>query len=486
MGWSLKRNQNAQSLGALMIVDPVDIAVLGAGPAGMAAAVVAANAGLSVTVLDDQTTPGGQIWRNIEAVSDRADLALFGEDYAAGIPAVAAFRASAAEYRPLSRVIGVEPSDDGCDVLYVAEGKASRLRARRLIIALGAYERPMPFKGWTMPGVMTAGAAQIALKTGGLVPEGRFVLAGQGPLLLLLANQFLAAGAKPSVLLRLDDPFRKASAVLHLPKALAGRDDLAKGLEWQRTVHRSIGTVVSNVTEISVDGVASVDKVRWRTASGKSGVVAANMLLVHDGVIPNAQLTRALRAPHHYNKRAAAWTPNTDASGKLAGTEGIYVAGDNAGILGWSAATATGAAAGQAAAASLGKTVPASEISHSLLRKARAVRPLLDALYPPARAFRKIDDDVTVCRCEAVQAGDVRKALALGAQGPNQIKAFLRTGMGACQGRMCAVTIAALTAEAHRCPVGKVELMRVRMPISPVTVAEISHLNETDMDLPVA
>lgn len=466
--------------------EPVDLAVLGAGPAGMAAAVIAANAGMSVTLLDDQAAPGGQIWRNIEAVQARGDLALFGEDYAAGVPAVAAFRASAADYRPLSRVIGVEQNGESTDVLYVRGGKANRLNARRLVIALGAYERPMPFDGWTMPGVMTAGAAQIALKTSGLIPEGRFVLAGQGPLLLLLANQLIVAGAKPNVLLQLENPIKKATAALHLPRALVARDDLAKGLKWQKEMRQGIRTVIANVTQISVEGIARVDKVQWRTAGGKAGETAADMLLVHDGVIPNAQLTRALRAPHHYDKRAAAWVPDTDASGKLAGTDGIYVAGDNAGILGWSAATGTGAEAGRAAVASLGKTATGSEISQALVRKARAVRPLLDSLYPPARAFRNLSDDVMVCRCEAVRAGDVREALALGAQGPNQLKAFLRAGMGPCQGRMCAVTIAALTAEAQRRPSGQVELMRVRMPISPITVGEMSHLNETDMDLPTA
>ncbi len=468
------------------MADSVDIAVLGAGPAGMAAAVISANAGLKVAVLDDQAVPGGQIWRNVEAVAARGDLGLFGDDYAAGVDAVADFRATDVDYRPLSRVIGVEGADIGGDVLYVRDGKAGRLHAKRLIIALGAYERPMPFLGWTLPGVMTAGAAQIALKTGGLLPKRPFVLAGQGPLLLLLAAQFRAAGAAPDVLLRLDDPGRKWSAGKHGLRALAGFSDLLKGLKWQRALSDDVGKTIAGVTQLEASGGDRLAAVHWQTADGMAGEAKAATLLVHDGVIPNAQLTRAMRIPHRYDAAAAAWSPEASTDGQLADTDWAYVAGDNAGILGWAAATATGAKAGAAAAAALSAKAAVSNDVDRRLGRARAVRPLLDALYPPAQAFTAISDDTVICRCEAIKAGAVREALAMGAQGPNQIKAFLRTGMGPCQGRMCAYTVAALAAEAQGTALADTDLMRLRMPTSPVTVAEMAHLNETDMDLPTA
>jgi NADPH-dependent 2,4-dienoyl-CoA reductase/sulfur reductase-like enzyme len=452
----------------------------------MAAAVVAANAGLTVAVLDDQAVPGGQIWRNVEAVAARGDLTLFGDDYAAGVDAVADFRAAVVDYRPLSRVIGVESADEGGDVLYVRNGKAGRLHAKRLIVALGAYERPMAFLGWTLPGVMTAGAAQIALKTGDLLPERPVVLAGQGPLLLLLAAQFRAAGAAPDVLLRLDDPGRKWSAGKHGLRALAGFSDLLKGLKWQRSLSDGVGETVARVAHLEASGGDRLKSVCWQTADGTAGEAEAATLLVHDGVIPNAQLTRAMRVPHKYDVAAAAWHPVASADGQLADTDWAYVAGDNAGILGWAAATATGAKAGASAAATLGAKAATSNDVEGRFSRALAVRPLLDALYPPARAFTAISDETIICRCEAIKAGSVREALAMGAQGPNQLKAFLRTGMGPCQGRMCAYTVAALVAESHGSALAGTDLMRLRMPISPVTVSEMSHLNETDIDLPTA
>jgi thioredoxin reductase len=468
------------------MADAVDVAVLGAGPAGMAAAVIAANAGLTVALLDDQALPGGQIWRNVEAVAERGDLSLFGDDYVAGVDAVGEFRAADVDYRPLTRVIGVESMGNGGDILFVRDGKARRLHAKRLIIALGAYERPMPFPGWTLPGVMTAGAAQIALKTGGLLPERPFVLAGQGPLLLVLAAQFRAAGAAPDVLLRLDDPGLKWTAGRHGLRALAGLSDLVKGLKWQRSLSHDVGQTIKNVTQLEASGSDRLEGVRWRTADGTAGEAESAALLVHDGVIPNAQLTRAMRVPHRYDPAAAAWVPKANDDGRLLNVNWAYVAGDNAGIHGWAAATATGAKAGASAALACGvKAAPSNEIDNRL-RKARAVRPLLDALYPPAQAFADIADNTIICRCEAITAGAVREALEMGAQGPNQIKAFLRTGMGPCQGRMCAYTVAMLAAEAGGKALAETDLMRLRMPISPVTVTEMAHLNETDMNLPTA
>jgi bacterioferritin-associated ferredoxin len=268
--------------------------------------------------------------------------------------------------------------------------------------------------------------------------------------------------------------------------AISAFGDLAKGLKWQRALSSGVGQTILNVAKIEAVGETQLSDVRWRTADGGEGETKAATLLVHDGVIPNAQLTRAMRTTHRYNAAAAAWAPEIDPNGRLSGNEWCYIAGDNAGILGWSAATVTGANAGAAAAASLRASANVPGINQGRLRRAQAMRPLLDALYPPARAFSEIDDRALVCRCESIRASEVREALALGAQGPNQLKAFLRTGMGPCQGRMCAYTIAALAAEVQGRSRAEVELMRLRMPISPVTVAEISHLNETDMDLPSA
>ena len=462
----------------------IDLAIVGCGPAGMSAAVAAAEAGLAVVLLDDQPAPGGQIWRGVEAVAERGDLAIFGADHAKGLAAVARFRAAAVDYRPMARVVGIEdaPDGDGGEIMYVAAGAAYRLAARRVIIATGAYERPTPFTGWTLPGVMSLGAAQIALKMGDLTPEPPFVLAGQGPLLLLLAAQLAAAGAAPSLVLRLDDPSARRRALWSgLAAAVLAPGALAKGARWLAGLTGAVG----NVTAIEAEGDGRLERVRWRTANGEAGVAEAACLLVHDGVIPNAQLTRAMRLPHCFDVGAYAWRPDAArGTGLIMERRWAHVAGDCAGVKGWAAAAAMGRLAGAGAARSLGKRSPPSLSGFISLMRARALRPFLDRLYPPARAFRRPEDATLICRCEDVSAGEVRSAIALGAQGPNQLKAFTRAGMGACQGRMCASIVANVIADARGQTAQEIGLMRVRTPIFPITLEEMAGLNETPMTLP--
>lgn len=463
-----------------------DLAVIGAGPAGMAAAVAAAAEDAHVLVIDDQPAPGGQIWRAVEVVAERGDMPLFGADYAKGRAAIRRFRDADVSYLPGTRVVGVEALDDdeGCELLCVANGRAFRHRARRLLVATGAYERPTPFPGWTLPGVMTIGAAQTALKASDLAPERPFALAGQGPLLLLFAAQLRRTGIQPDIILLLDDPALQRAAWRETARAIpVAADALAKGAAWAARLQGGAGRVVRRVTALAAEGEDSLTRVSWRTEDGQAGAADVTGLFVHDGVIPNAQLLRALRAPITFDRCAAAWRPSADpATGQIAGMNWLYAAGDCAGVAGWQAASAKGAAA--AAAALTGASGATGQLNRLRITRARALRPLLERLYPPARAFAEIADDVVICRCEEATAGDIRQAAKLGAQGPNQLKAFSRAGMGPCQGRMCAMTAADILAEAQGRDVADIGLIRTRMPISPITVGEMAGLSNSDVSLP--
>lgn len=187
----------------------LDLAVIGAGPAGLAAATRAASLGLSVTVFDENPAPGGQIYRGIEAVVSRraADLAFLGDAYRAGEAILRAFRASTARHAPATSVWLVQ-KDRRLGILQ--GGKASMVEPRRVLIATGARERPMPIPGWTLPGVMMAGGVQTLLKSAGMVPDGAVVLAGNGPLLYQLASQLIAAGASVAAVLDTGTDYRAA------------------------------------------------------------------------------------------------------------------------------------------------------------------------------------------------------------------------------------------------------------------------------------
>ena len=223
-----------------------------------------------------------------------------------------------------------------------------------------------------------------------------------------------------------------------------------------------------------------MERVRF-TSGGESHELPAASLLLHEGVVPNPQLTRLIGCDHRWNAAQRCFHPVLDPWGESS-VPGIFVAGDGGGIAGAEAAAAAGHLAGLAIA---GRTGTMSEAERDLkatgpgdrLLAARAVRPMLDAMYPPPAWIAALDGDIAVCRCEEVSARAVRGAAADGAPGPNQAKAFLRAGMGPCQGRMCGLTVTEILADAHGKQPDAIGYYRIRPPIKPVTVGELAALD---------
>ncbi len=449
----------------------VDLAIVGAGPAGMAAAVLAAELGLDTVLIDEADAPGGQIYRAVESARETSPKASpLGADYLAGRPLAAALRASAAAYRPATMVWHIDP--DGT-LSLVSEGRGEAIVARHILLATGAIERPVPVPGWTLPGVMTVGAAQILLKTADLVPEGRAVLAGQGPLLYLVAAQLVRAGAPPLAVLETTPRENYAAAARHFGGLWAGRRDLAKGLALMLELRRAGVAVRRGVRGLRALGRRRVEGVAW-----EGGEIAADALFLHEGVIPNTQISLALQLAHHWDEAQSCWRPATDEWGR-ASLANVAVAGDGAGIAGAASALLSGRLAALDAAQILGRIDRAERDRRALpiragLARERAIRPFLDALYRPSDTLLSPADEVIACRCEEVTAGQIRRAVRLGATGPNQVKAFVRCGMGACQGRVCAPIVGAVIAGARGVPIAEVGAYRPRAPYKPITVGALA------------
>ncbi|TDH60645.1 FAD-dependent oxidoreductase [Dankookia rubra] len=444
----------------------LDLAIIGAGPAGMAAAVEAADLGLSVAVIDENPAPGGQVFRNLEAAA--GDPALRG-DFAAGLPLVRAFRASRIDYRPSTTLWHLDPEAGLLSV--AAGGAATEIAAGRVLLATGAQERPVPIPGWTLPGVMTAGAAQTLLKTAGAVPAGRTVLAGQGPLLLLLAAQLIRAGVPPALLLETTPEGRLALA-WNTASLLGGAPLLAKGLGLLAATRRI--PRIRAAAGLRAEGDGRVERVLW-----DGGSAACDTLLLHEGVVPATHIPLAIGLAHDWDPVQRCWRPRVDDCGATSEAR-VAIAGDGAGIGGWEVAVASGRLAAVDAARRVGRlTAEGFARRADPLRASRraklALRPFLDALYaPPDWVLAPPDDATLVCRCEEVTAGQVRAAARLGATGPNQLKAYLRAGMGPCQGRLCGATLAALIAETRNTSLEAVGTLRPRAPYKPLTVAELA------------
>ncbi|MDR3533053.1 MAG: NAD(P)/FAD-dependent oxidoreductase [Rhodopila sp.] len=433
-----------------------DLLIVGAGPAGIGAAVEAAGLGLSVVLLDENAAPGGRIWQALEAGGAKD------ADEAAALLLIRRLRASSVEAHWNATVWAIEA--DG-QVFWSEAGTAHAVVARTILLATGTTERPLPIPGWTLPGVMTVGAAQIALKTGGLVPDRRTWLAGQGPLLLLYATQVLDAGGQLAGIIDLSDGLAPVRALRHV--SLAALPEIRRGLAWRRRLSQA-GVRWVAASEVRAEGETALRAVSFRTSGGWQ-TADADLLLLHDGVIPSVQMTRAIGCDHTWSDTQRCWQPVADEWGQTS-IPNVLVAGDGAGIGGAAAAVLSG----RIAVLGLANEHDAAAPLRAERARHLAVRPLLDALFAP-RPMR-LDDATLVCRCEEVTAGAVRQAARAGCQGMNQLKAYTRCGMGPCQGRMCGPVAIEVLADARGVPVSAVEPLRTRFPTKPVIVGELAGL----------
>jgi len=452
-----------------------DLVVIGAGPAGMAAAVLAAELGLDVTVLDEQVLPGGQIFRGVDRVSASRSKIL-GSDYTDGARLTHNLRQSGIKHFSGAVVWAIE---ENFRISFTHQGRGAQINADRILLATGALERPMPIPGWTLPGVMTAGAGQILLKQSGIVAQDA-VLVGSGPLLYLIATQMVRAGTPPVAVIETQSLRDMIRATRHLGGALRGWPYLAKGLKMLSEIKRARVPRYTGATQIAIEGEGKAAALTF-IHKGQKKRVACKTVYLHHGVVPNTQAARSLGISHRWDAGQVSFVPELNPWGQ-SDVAGVFIAGDGAGIGGAKVAEY----AGQLAALKVAEELNCISISHRnrvavplrrALAREMAVRPFLDAAYPPFEEALSPSDSTLVCRCEEVTAGDIRKYARLGCLGPNQTKAFARAGMGPCQGRYCGLTVTALLAEANGLSPDQTGYYRIRAPLKPVTLGELAAMN---------
>jgi NADPH-dependent 2,4-dienoyl-CoA reductase/sulfur reductase-like enzyme len=457
-------------------MNSVDLLIIGAGPAGMTAAIIARRYGLVVMVIDDQAEPGGQIWRSIETTTRRDGI--LGPSYVEGRAVAETFRASGANYQPGTQLWHIEP---GFRAFVSRDRQAQVIEAKTVILATGAQERPIPFPGWTLPGVLTVGAAQILLKNAGQIPVNPVWIAGSGPLPLLYAVQLLRAGGQVAGYLDTTPVGQWRAALRYLPRALRASGDLVKGFCWMAMLRRSKAPLINGVVEIESLGAEQIEALRYRTNDGEMATVEARTLLVHEGVVPNIHLTSSLDCEVVWDGAQECYVPVVDSWGESSKAD-LFIAGDGAGIAGAKAARLRGELAALRIAAKLGCTNDVSAAAAALpirrkLNRELALRPFLDALFRPRPEIFAPSDQTVVCRCEEVVAGQIRAVATVGRPGPNQIKASTRAGMGPCQGRQCGYTVTRILSAMQNRPPSEVGFFHIRPPLKPVTLGELASLD---------
>lgn len=455
----------------------VNLAIIGAGPAGMAAVTKARELGLSVALLDEQSRMGGQIYRNI-GQPQLADTTVLGEDYTKGANLLKAVPVTdeGFHYFPDASVWQIDKGK----VFFSRNGSAQSLQADRILIATGAQERPFPIPGWTLPGVMTAGSAQVMLKSSGIAAEGA-VFAGSGPLLYLIVSQYLKAGISVKAVLDTTPVCNYRHALRHWRGALQGWRYLLKGLGLLQSIRAAGVPHIRGVTALEALGQkGELEAVRYDTAKGRTTLNCEHLFL-HQGVVPGTQLAMSCGCDHKWSEQQLCWQPVRDIWGQSSQPQ-ISIAGDGSGIQGAVAAALSGELAALNIACQLGQlsTQARDQAAAPLLKALQqesAFRPFIDRLYRPADLFRKpVREDVIVCRCEETTLGELRQAAAKGCPGPNQLKSFTRCGMGSCQGRQCGLTVSELMADLSGLSVNASGHYRVRAPIKPITLHELAGL----------
>ena len=460
-----------------------DVVIIGAGPAGMAAAAFLGRTGMDVLVLDEQARPGGQIYKNIEG-ADADQLNLFGTDYRDGLKLAENFRKADVTYENQALVWQVET--EGW-VSYSRAGASKRVRANYIIAATGAMERPMPIPGWTLPGVMGAGAVNNLAKEANLAPEGPVVLAGSGPLLLLEASLLLKKGVAIAAILETGDSLPPVKAIPKLPPALLRWDFLQKGVSMLHEIRTSRVPHYKGITRLRALGRDVLEGVSAR-AGGKTLNFETQTLLLHFGVIPNTHIFRQMGCRMAWQEDQRYWYPVGDTWGRT-NFERIFAAGDGSGVQGGVAAQYKGQLAALEIAACSGmiSTEERDRLADPI-RRALAhdglPRPFVDAMYAPRETDFLFEPETVICRCENVTVAQVRQAVDEGVRDLNELKILTRCGMGPCQGRMCGPALAEILGQELSLAPDRVGQLSVRPPITPLPLGEIAAMDLGDNDAP--
>ncbi|KPC76017.1 oxidase [Streptomyces sp. NRRL WC-3753] len=471
--------------------EPADLVVVGAGPAGLAATATALSGGLRVVLVDSGTTVGGQYWRHppehARAAIATGDLHHGLRTYRALCRALAAHRAAGR----LDLLLGhhawsaVREGDDfavhAVDRRDAPRETAVVLRAPRLLVATGAYDRQLPFPGWDLPGVLTAGGLQALLKGGGVAAGSRVALGGTGPFLLPVAAGLAARGVEVVAVCEAAHP---RAWLRHPVPLLRNPGKWAEGAGYAATLARHRVPVRPRTAIVAAEGGARVSSVRIASLApdgsprpGTERRVEVDAVGVGWGFTPQLDLLVPL---------GCALTESADGNAVAAvdadqrtTVPGLYTAGETCGVGGAALAVNEGRLAARSVLADSGTDpVPANRpptALRSAVARQRAFARAIALAHPVPPAWPEwLTDGTVVCRCEEVTAGAVRAARADGAHDHRQVKQLTRAGMGWCQGRMCGPAVHCLTARGRERAYEPAE----RLVATPVTLGALADLDD--------
>jgi NADPH-dependent 2,4-dienoyl-CoA reductase/sulfur reductase-like enzyme len=458
-----------------------EIVVVGGGPGGLSAALAAARAGAQVTLIDGYARSGGQYYRQ----PPERFMAQANQRQRQGRDLAQQVREAGVEICPETIVWNL---DDQKRLSTASPRGAGTLSAKVVILATGTVERLAAFPGWTLPGVISAGAAQTLLYQH-VLPGRRVLVAGTGPLLLVTGAELLEAGAQVAAVLEGARVLRRGTA--HALSAWGQWERLAEGAHSLWTLARhgvpyraGWGILAAHGTE-RVEGatIARLDA-DWRPIPGSEVEIACDTICAGWGFVPFNALSRLAGVQQEWRAEWGGEAPARDEHMQTS-LPGLYAAGDGAGIGGYRMALLEGQIAGAAAAASLGHDDQRAERLirrlRPALRRERAFQRLYAGVFTPGPgAFELAQPDTLVCRCESVRMAQLEEAVRAGADSLIELKALTRCGMGECQGRMCGPTIIPWLAQVTGRSPAEIGVYPPRPPVFPLPLGWLAREEEEE------
>lgn len=463
-----------------------DLVVVGAGPAGLTAALLASDAGLQVAVVDEQAAPGGQIFRQPPATFNAPPSSAFAT-YPFGKKLLEQARSNTRIHWYYScSAWGVFHPAKGGVQLAIVEGEHARLLdCKKLLIATGAYDLPVAFPGWTLPGVMTAGGVQTLLKSQFLCAAQRYVLAGSHPLLLLLAGQLLDAGAQIQEV-AIARPRPQIRELLAGWRALPGHGRMFVQLArillklWRKKVPLRFSTIVTRAQgRDAVERVTLSDvDAHWAVKPNTERSVEVDGLAIGYGLLASTELARQAGCSVSWNPERGGWVVDHDDTMRTS-LPHIYVAGEPAGVAGAKIAHCEGRLAGASIVAQLmPDQASQTSLAHRELKRAKPFADTVARFFAPRldALARLADNSTLICRCEDVTAGQVCDFLKTHphVSSVNSVKLACRSGMGPCQGRYCQHTVAQLVASERGIAITDTGTYTAQAPIKPIPLTSLA------------
>jgi thioredoxin reductase/bacterioferritin-associated ferredoxin len=443
-----------------------DLIIIGAGPSGVKAALTCSKKGLKVLIIDSNGNSGGQIYRAPpKSYIKKSEKSL--EENLIQIKFSENLKKSNIDTAYNHTVWQVSP---GFKIDAFNENGTIQWNTKNLIVATGTYEKIIPFDGWTTPGVIGLAACTILLKAHQTIPGNKIILAGNGPLLILVAYYMLKFGGKVDAIVDTSSKFEWIKSMISL---IFNPKNFIQGISWISKIIFSRVPIYSNSLINKVDKIDKGISVKIQNIKNKKiKELTSEVLAVGHGLIPSTDISRLLKVNHSYNELKGGWVPKLDKYFKSS-IKGLYIVGDGSGISGAIAAEEKGELAAIAILKDL-NLISEKEFQNNndrIIKKLNRYEIFAKGIAKlnttPQSLIENINNDTVICRCEDITKKDIINSVKNGAKNLNQIKSWTRFGMGPCQGRTCQYAVAKVASQHLKCNMKDLGYLTGRTPLRP-------------------